>query len=85
MVPMPDLFFTQQWKWTGSIKFYTHFVSITKLQGFNRDQQTNYLQSEMHLKASAADLKWHTHIPNEHITTDEQLVMFTDNVHFTCS
>jgi len=45
----------------GSIKFYAHFVSITKLQGFNGDQQTNYLQSEMYLKASAADFKWHTH------------------------
>jgi hypothetical protein len=36
----------------------------------------------MYLKASAADFKWHTHTPNDHITIDEELVMFTDKCPF---
>jgi hypothetical protein len=31
----------QQWQGMGSFKFFVSFVSMTKLQEINRDQQTN--------------------------------------------
>ena len=38
---MPDQFFVQQWQEIGSFKFFVPFVSMTKLQEINGDQQTN--------------------------------------------
>jgi hypothetical protein len=43
-------FSVQQWQGIGSFKFFMSFVSMTKLQQINGDQQTNKLQSEMYLQ-----------------------------------
>jgi len=58
---MLDQFFVQQRQGICSFKFHASFISMTKLQAINGDRQTNQLKSELYLKASLADFKWHTH------------------------
>jgi hypothetical protein len=48
---MPDRFSMQQWQGIGSSKFYVSVIFMTKLQAINGDHPTNWLQSEMYLKA----------------------------------
>ena len=48
----------------GSFKLFVPFISLTKLQEINGDQQTNWLQSEMFLKSIISTFQM-AHTPND--------------------
>jgi hypothetical protein len=50
-LPMPDQILVQQWHENCPFKFNASFVSMTKLYAINGDLQTNWLKSEMYLRA----------------------------------
>jgi hypothetical protein len=55
MLPIPQQSFVQQWE---GIFFNLRVILFDdRTRGINADQQTNYIQPEMYLKASSADFK----------------------------
>ena len=72
---MPDQFFAQQWQEIGSFKFFASLVSMTKLTR-NQQRSTDKLAPIRNVSESVISTFQMAYTPKEHVTTDEQLVVF---------